>query len=46
MENLRNAVTNNENIVGPVINAVENYATVGEIADVFRSEWKEYHAKI
>ena len=46
IENLRSAVKKNENIVEPVINAVENYATVGEIADVFRGEWKEYHAKV
>ncbi len=46
IENLRNAAKKNENIVEPVIYAVENYATVGEIADVFRSEWKEYHAKV
>ncbi len=45
MEGIRSAVKKNDNIVGPVINAVENYATVGEIADVFRNEWKEYHAK-
>ena len=46
IENLQSAVKKNENIIEPVINAVENYATVGEIADVFRSEWKEYHAKL
>ncbi len=46
IENLRSAARKNANIVEPVISAVENYATVGEIADVFRSEWKEYHAKL
>lgn len=46
MEQLKKAVHNNDNIVKPVINAVENYATVGEISDLFRSEWKEYHEKI
>jgi len=46
MARLQNVVKKNENIVEPVINAVENYATVGEIADLFRSEWKEYHAKL
>ena len=46
IDELKSAVKNNENIVEPVINAVENYVTVGEIADVFRSEWKEYHEKM
>lgn len=46
MEELKIAVKNKANIMEPVIIAVENYATVGEIADVFRSEWKEYHEKI
>jgi len=32
-----------ENIVPLVIQAVENYATVGEISDVFRDVWGEYH---
>jgi methylmalonyl-CoA mutase N-terminal domain/subunit len=27
-----------------VLEAVEQYATVGEIANVFRSVWGEYHA--
>lgn len=33
----------NENIVPSVIEAVENYATVGEISDIFRDVWGEYH---
>ncbi|MEW6411842.1 MAG: methylmalonyl-CoA mutase family protein [Candidatus Zixiibacteriota bacterium] len=33
------------NVVYPVIDAVENYATVGEISDVFREVWGEYHEK-
>ncbi len=32
-----------DNIVYPVIEAVEQYATVGEISDVFRNVWGEYH---
>ncbi len=43
---LQIAIKKNENIVEPVISAVENYATVGEIADVFRSHWKEYREKL
>lgn len=46
VERLTSAVKSGENIVEPVINAVENKATIGEIADVFRSQWKEYHAKL
>jgi methylmalonyl-CoA mutase N-terminal domain/subunit len=31
------------NVVAPVLAAVEAYATVGEISDVFRKVWGEYH---
>jgi methylmalonyl-CoA mutase N-terminal domain/subunit len=46
LELLRTAVRTNLNIVEPVIAAVENFATVGEISDVFRKEWKEFHEKL
>ncbi len=39
---VKQAAENDENVVGPVIEAVEAYATVGEIADVFREVWGEY----
>lgn len=39
------ACRSNENIVPLVIEAVEVYATLGEIADVFRNVWGEYHAR-
>ena len=42
---LREAATGNQNVVYPVLKAVEQYATVGEISDVFRSVWGEYHAR-
>ncbi|HSG69128.1 MAG TPA: methylmalonyl-CoA mutase family protein, partial [Planctomycetaceae bacterium] len=42
LESLKNAAEKAENIVYPVVAAVENQATVGEIADVFRSVWEEY----
>lgn len=32
-----------DNIVFPVIEAVENYATLGEISDCLRNVWGEYH---
>jgi len=43
LERLSQAAQTDENIVPPVIKAVENYATVGEISDVFRQVWGEYH---
>jgi methylmalonyl-CoA mutase N-terminal domain/subunit len=45
LNNLRRTAESSENIVGPVIEAVENYATVGEISEQFRKVWGEYHAK-
>jgi len=39
---LKDAVGREENIVYPVLEAVENYATTGEISDVLRQEWGEY----
>ncbi|MCM2271564.1 MAG: methylmalonyl-CoA mutase family protein [candidate division Zixibacteria bacterium] len=45
LDRLRAAATGKENVVYPVLDAVEQYATVGEIADVFRSVWGEYHAR-
>jgi methylmalonyl-CoA mutase N-terminal domain/subunit len=41
---LKEAIKVQENVVPGVLTAVENYATVGEISDVFRSIWGEYHA--
>ncbi|MEW6015231.1 MAG: methylmalonyl-CoA mutase family protein, partial [Candidatus Zixiibacteriota bacterium] len=35
-----------ENIVPAVIDAVESYATVGEISDRLRNIWGEYHERI
>lgn len=35
-----------DNIVWPIISAVENYATVGEISDTLRKVWGEYHERI
>ena len=39
---LREAAASRENVVPPVIEAVEDYVTVGEISDVFRDAWGEY----
>ncbi len=43
---IREAAERGENVVYPVIDAVEQYVTVGEISDVFRSVWGEYHENI
>lgn len=45
LDNLRRTAESSSNIVGPVIEAVENYVTVGEISEQFRKVWGEYHAK-
>ncbi len=46
LEAVRAAGENGDNLVGPVVAAVEAYATVGEISDVFRNLWGEYHERI
>ena len=43
---VRQAAEQNQNVVYPVIDAVELYATVGEISDVFRQVWGEYHENL
>lgn len=45
LNNLREAAAGKDNVVYPALDAVEQYATVGEISDVFRSVWGEYHAR-
>ncbi len=43
MKNLERTCRSNGNVVYPVLEAVEAYVTVGEIADIFRKVWGEYH---
>ncbi len=43
LEQLRQAAGSTINIVPAVIEAVESYATVGEISDTLRKTWGEYH---
>ena len=43
IKTLVDTAENNNNIVEPVIYAVENYVTVGEIADALRKVFGEYH---
>ncbi|UCC44478.1 MAG: methylmalonyl-CoA mutase [Candidatus Zixiibacteriota bacterium] len=39
---VQEAARKDQNVVAPVLEAVENYATVGEISDQFREVWGEY----
>jgi methylmalonyl-CoA mutase N-terminal domain/subunit len=41
---VKNAATGTENIMPSVIDAIENYCTLGEIADVLRGIYGEYQA--
>ncbi len=42
LERVREAARGTKNLMPPIIEAVEAYATVGEISDVLREEWGEY----
>ena len=42
LENIRQKAVNNENLMPAVIEAVENYCTLGEIADELRKVFGEY----
>jgi methylmalonyl-CoA mutase N-terminal domain/subunit len=46
LKRLTETAAGTDNIVYPVIEAVENYATIGEISDCFRKVWGEYHDKM
>ncbi|MFH1687561.1 MAG: methylmalonyl-CoA mutase family protein [bacterium] len=42
LESIRRAARGPDNLVPPIISAVEDYVTVGEISDVLRAEWGEF----
>lgn len=42
LEALRQAATENRNVMPYIIDSVESYATLGEVADVFRNVFGEY----
>jgi methylmalonyl-CoA mutase N-terminal domain/subunit len=42
LQNIEAAATNNTNLMPPVIKAVENYCTLGEISDCLRNVFGEY----
>ncbi|MCP4706374.1 MAG: methylmalonyl-CoA mutase, partial [candidate division Zixibacteria bacterium] len=46
LNNIKNTAKEKTNIVVPVIEAVEEYATIGEIADCLREIYGEYHERI
>lgn len=46
LEKIRNVANTNENIIPVVIEAVENYVSIGEICNVLRDEWGEYQEKV
>jgi methylmalonyl-CoA mutase N-terminal domain/subunit len=43
LENVKKAANTQDNLVPVVVEAVRNYATVGEISDALRSVFGEYH---
>jgi methylmalonyl-CoA mutase N-terminal domain/subunit len=48
MENLRNIAEKarkDENLVPHILDAIKNYATIGEICDTLRDVWGEWKAK-
>ncbi|MBN8236556.1 methylmalonyl-CoA mutase family protein [Halobacillus kuroshimensis] len=44
LQELRNAAAKQDNVMPPIVRAVQAYATVGEIANVLREEFGEYTA--
>ncbi len=46
LENLRKKALTDENLMYPIIECVECYASLGEICDVLRSVWGEYKENV
>jgi len=46
LKSIYDSAVNGTNVLYPIIEAVENYATVGEISDQFRDLWGEYHESV
>jgi methylmalonyl-CoA mutase N-terminal domain/subunit len=42
LNSIKIAIMGNDNVMPHIIKGVENYVTLGEIADVMRSVWGEY----
>jgi methylmalonyl-CoA mutase N-terminal domain/subunit len=45
LDDLRDAAQGKDNLLPPILNCVESYATVGEIAGELRKVWGEYRAR-
>ncbi len=46
LEELRNKVSTDENLIYPIIQCVEAYASIGEICQVLKDVWGEYEQRI
>ncbi|KPK99630.1 MAG: hypothetical protein AMJ91_07160, partial [candidate division Zixibacteria bacterium SM23_73_3] len=46
LEELKAKASTNENLLPPIIQCVESYASLGEICDVLRSVWGEYRENV
>ncbi len=46
LEDLKNKVTTDENLLPSIIQCVESYASLGEICDTLRSVWGEYRENV
>lgn len=46
LEELKKQAPTEENLMPPIIQCVENYASLGEICDVLRSVWGEYRESV
>jgi methylmalonyl-CoA mutase N-terminal domain/subunit len=44
LDNLQQAIDNNENLMPFIIAAVKSYATIGEICGIMRNKWGEFQA--
>jgi methylmalonyl-CoA mutase N-terminal domain/subunit len=42
LKNIKDHATNNQNLMPVVVDAVENFCTLGEIADTLRQVFGEY----
>lgn len=45
LKEIKDAAVNNNNLMYPIVKAVKEYATIGEISDVLRDQFGEYEAK-
>ncbi|MDP2961091.1 MAG: methylmalonyl-CoA mutase family protein, partial [candidate division Zixibacteria bacterium] len=46
LDELKNKINTDENLMYPIIQCVEAYASIGEICEVLKSVWGEYEQKV